>query len=254
MKSVISVSTLVLFMSFNTEAKVFSFDSRSFGAYFRGSAASSQLHQDAFANSSGTTTQFNSTEVSYNYAGEFGFQLNTSSMNIRLGVEAIRPPETTITGTNTSGTALFELTSYLFVFSPTVTMEYLFFKRPTYNMYFSVAGQIAYASLSNNYVFTSSGNTAFSPITSYLEKATGNGTGWMTGLGIESMLADNATIAFDIGYRYLVIQTLNHIGSNSTLAQSSVTKGAGLLNHDGSSRQLNFSGPAVFLSLKFYIF
>ena len=247
--------TSLLFLVFATsvaEGKAFTFKEGGLAAYVRGGAGVSRLRQDAYANSSGSAV-FADDNVKMNTFGEVGAQFVVGVFNMRLGIEALRPKEMVIQGKNAGGSELFELTSGVFAYSPSLTFEYVYSSMGFVRFYSFLTASYSFVTLDNKYEMTTAGNTAFSPATSYTEKAEGTAVGGVLGFGFETMFADNATFSLDFGYRHLVVNNFKHKAAGVVIGDT-VAKGDPVLNSDGSKRQLDMGGLNVGVMFRFYIF
>lgn len=234
------------------EAKVFSYQNQTVAGYIRGGGGLSRLGQDAFIHSSGNATQFTDEDVQYNFSGELGAQFSMGAVNMRLGVEALRPKELEMKGTNASNAELFTLTSSVFVFSPMVTFEYVYSSGPSARFYGYAGLGYSMVTLDNHYEMTAAGTAAFT-LQSYTEKGDATAYSTVAGMGFETLFVDNVAFAMDLGYRYLVVNGLKHKGSYSTIAQGAVNKGDKVENANGTDRSLDLSGITVNASFKFFV-
>ncbi|MGE0762722.1 MAG: outer membrane beta-barrel protein [Bdellovibrionales bacterium] len=235
------------------EARVFSFKDRTVAGFVRGGGINSQLAQDAFANSSGVSTVFSNSDVAFNFFGEIGVQFSGGPLSVRLGIEALRPKELEIKGKNASDAELFTLHSAVFAYSPTLTIEYVYSAMESVRFYGYAAVGYSFVTLDNQYDMTSTGLTAFSPVTSHTEKGDGSGISGQLGLGFETMFVDNTTFSLDFGYRHLVVDNFKHKAANTTISQGAVAKGDSMLNHDGTARKLDLGGLTAGITFRFYI-
>lgn len=238
--------------SWKAEAKAFSFKTEAMAAYVRGGGGLSRVAQDTYGNSSGAAI-FADEPVKFNLLGEIGAQFTLGALNIRLGLEVLRPKETLIEGKNSSSTTLFTLTSAVFAYSPTMTFEYVYSDLNVVRFYGFLSAGYSFVTLDNEYEMTTAGNTAFSPATSYTEKADGTAMGGVLGMGFETMFVDNATFSLDVGYRHLVVDNFKHKGTGAIIGDSSISKGDPVLNQDGSARKLDLGGLTIGAMFRFYI-
>jgi hypothetical protein len=110
----------------------------------------------------------------------------------------------------------------------------------------------SYVKLENIYTFTTAGSTAYSPMSSFTERATGNAVATVAYVGWETYFTDNATIVFDGGYRYIPVRKMSHQNPTTTF-QGTVAKGDSMQNDAGVNRLINLSGAYVGASFRFYI-
>ncbi len=234
------------------QAKVFSFQNRSFAAFVRGTGGMTNLDQDAFVHSSGSSSNFGSEGVKYSFSGELGGILMMGPVNLRFGAEAIRPKTLSIDGANASGTNLFTLTSNAFVFNPNITIEYVYSGLAGVRFSFFAGAGYAMVSLDNKYEFTSTGLTTYSPVTDYTETSSATVYEGHAGFAFETLFADNVTFAMDFGYRYLPVRELKYKNSETTI-QGAAVAGQTVLNADGSNRSIDLSGITIGAAFRFYI-
>lgn len=115
---------LVLFISLQAEARVFSINESSVGTYFKGSFGTSNLKGDAFEDSSGTSTKSFAEEADYNWGGEIGFFFPTPDYSFRFGLAIIAPSVASDnSGKNASGTSLMSVDSNVYGFFPMVHLS-----------------------------------------------------------------------------------------------------------------------------------
>ena len=241
-----------LFALARGEARTFDFKTEYIAPYVGGTYGLSAVGDMAYGGSSGNGGVTTDQKVSANASGEVGFMIPTSKFNIKFGVEFLAPRTLSgINGSSSSGTALFTLDSTVYAVIPMINFEYLAHQTPDSHFLIGLGGGMAYVTLENNYTMTTAGTTA-TGVGNTDEKGTGQAPVVQGYLGYETLITDNATLAFDIGYRYAPVSTINSTQNISAPAGTEVS-GQPLVNMDGSNRSLNLSGPFVGLSFRFYI-
>lgn len=190
---------------------------------------------------------------SYMSSGEWGFVYSNKAVGLRLAVELIRPPRwQDRPGQNTSGTALYTLDVDQSVFIPKAGFE-INFTRTSHSRMFMYLG-VGSGSLksAHEYNFTTDGDTAYNPTTSFFEQLKGTAPLYEGSFGYEGLLADATTYSFDIGYRYLEFLELKHTrattGFGGAVAAGDIAK-----NIDGTDRSLSLSGVYVGLALRWWL-
>lgn len=234
------------------EARVFSFANENLAAFIRGGGGISRANQDAFANSSGTQTDFSGPGAQYNFSGEFGFLYASGPLRFRLGIEALSPKKVEATGKNTSDVDLVKVTSTVFSYAPMLTLEYVYSQAGSVLFYSYLGVGYANVTVDNKYEMAAQGLITYNPLTDHTEKSETTAMPIVGGLGFETMFVDNVTFSLDFGYRHLKINNLKYKADVSTFTGSE-SKGQPVQNHDGSNRQLDLGGLTVNASFKFYI-
>ncbi len=234
------------------EAREFSFKSNSKAAYFRGSFASNIVHQDAFSNSSGSVT-LDDEETKSSFGGEFGALYSIDGFNFRLGIEALRPTKVEVIGRNGAGASLYTLTSEIFAWGPALTVEYVYSALQSVRFFTFAGVAYNYVSLDNHYEMTAAGTAFFSPVGTHTEKGGTTVVSSFFGAGLETMFADNATLALDFGYRIMEVTGYKHKYAGPSIAEGLVVKGAPLLNANAADRRTDLSGLTASLAFRFYI-
>jgi hypothetical protein len=232
---------------------VFNYKEADFAAYVKADAGYSLLDQDAFVNSSGVGSHLSGTS-NYNYGGELGFVYFVSSaLHWRFSAEVFAQHPVNSEGTDGSGAALFALSSTVFVFNPKVGFEYVLSSQGSTRYYFS--GGVGYATINvtNTYQMTSTGTSALGP-TDFKESLVANSISGDAEFGLETLFTDRVTFFAELGYRYLPVQSLTYGSQVNNIADpGGATKGAPVLNQDGSTRRLNLSGPIAGVAFRFYL-
>jgi hypothetical protein len=215
----------------------------------KGNIGSSSMERDAFARSDGATSNV-AEEVQFQYAGEMGIYFATSnSIGIRVGAQGIYPQILdSVEAKNAAGAVEYKMTSRVFGVMPVVHVEYAFIATGNIRWYGSVGGGIGSVTILNSY--------NFEPASPYgLIDFVEEGTAWVPlyegSMGFEFSLADNVTMLFDLGYRYLMATGFKHARSATTFL-GDVSKGSGLKNVGNGDREVDMNSGYVGLGFKFY--
>jgi len=237
------------------QARVFSFKTESFAAYFRGTYGLSKLEQAPFVGGAGSNVTFSGAKTKHtgNFSGELGFLTNLGEVvSFRVGAEVLQSRVSDIIGSDSGGTKLYNLTSEVFVFNPVATLELNISTSDSFR--FSVFGGVGLADVSvdNKYAFTSSGLSTLGVSSDYTEKSGALVISAHYGAQIEFAFADTSSMALELGYRYMPVKELKYKGDESTIL-GAVSKNDTVLNTDGSNRNLDLGGFYAALAFRFYI-
>lgn len=232
------------------QARVFSFNDANLAPYLRGTGALSKVGQTAFSSSSGTDTVLKG-ESTYAYSGELGFLFGLGdSLKVRLGAELIEHKPVDAKGLNSSGAERFQLASSVTAFNPNLSLEFIYKTTADVRFYFLLGGGYADVTIDNRYKMS---NNDLS-VGDFNEKLSGVAYSGHVGIGAETLLVDNVTFSFDLGYRYLPVRSLTYKAAvNNIVSPSGVVQGAEALNHDGNPRAIDLSGISVAMTLRFYL-
>ncbi len=233
------------------QARVFNIANESFAAYLRGSYGS-KFENTLNSKSSGTGVTLDA-DHEYNFSGEFGFIYAMPWMNVRFGLEVIKPSDIKdAIGKSAAGAELYSMTSEISVMIPKFALEFNLHKWPSSRLYLS--GGAGYANLAarNSYVFTSAGNTAFPGLADFYEDMRSSAMAYEGTLGYEHLLTDTTTYALEAGYRCLVFDEI-YQNRDVTTFQGAVVKGDKAKNMDGENRSLDMTNIFVGLTLRFWI-
>jgi len=236
-------------------AKVFDFQSAVFAPYIKGTIGYTAVGQRAYENGSGADTEFANTPLT-NYSGEFGFMINIgNTVGLRIFLDVIQVnPMKSIPGKDAAGTSTYmDLTSTMVTYSPSVAAEFYLLKRPTSRLFVYGGLGLASTTLTNAYVVSAAGQAQYSINAEYTEKAVSSNINTIGGVGYEMLMSDTATVAFDLGYRYLPITKMTHAADGTTIAQGAVSKGDSLKNSNGDTRSFDLSTLYVGVAFRIYI-
>lgn len=241
-----------------SHARKFDFKNESFAGYFRTSLGQSALGKSVYENSSGANTTF-ADAVDYNFSGEFGFSFAPhDAVVVRLGWEALQArPQEAIDGDKADGTKLMAVTSTVLVLQPVATLEMNISKDIESRWFVFVGTGSSSMDVDNAYAFTTPGTTEYPAVAGdYTEKSEASLLSTHYGVGYETLMVDNVTATFELGYRNLNATGLkyrfDHTGSETTL-QGDKAKGATVVNDDATNRGVNMSGVYLGVMFRFYI-
>lgn len=244
------VLSLVL-SSLSANARVFDINSESFAAYFKFNYSPSTLKKTTYEKVSPFGETF-SGDITAIYGGEFGFVYSARYLNLRFGLEVVRPPTLAVVASNSSGTKLYDLSSEITAVIPKIGIEYNIRQWRESRLYLNGNYGLGNIGMTNSYTFTATG--AASPMNGveYTEEGRGTATLAEGSLGLETLMFDTTTLVLEAGYRQLNFTTLTHNRSATTLNGSKV-KGDAMLNTDGTARTVNMTGSYAGLMFRFWI-
>lgn len=226
------------FLSTTAHARVFNWKDATVAPYMRGTAQTMSLGQSAFEDSipAGDTIDGS---ARFGYGGELGVLLGaTPFVRVRLGAELMQAQSVGET------TAAYRLDSSVSVFNPNVTFEYAGMPQGSYRYYGFASVGYAMATVENKFRDSSAGD--------YAEIAEGRSVSGAVGIGVEWLFTESATLALDLGYRYLRLSSLKYKASASGLS-GDVTKGDVALDRAGQPRALDLGGVTVGIGFRFYL-
>jgi hypothetical protein len=234
------------------ECRVFNFQTERFASYLRAGMGPSTLQKAPFEDSSGTGVTF-SDAIEYNYNGEFGFVYTTPSINFVFAFEVLKSqPRTTMTGSDSGGTKLYDFSSDLSGYIPQLGIELNLKTWTTTRFYLAAAAGTADMVLQNNYKLTTDGTAAFAGVSDFREEGKAKANLQKIYIGYESLMSDTTTIALEAGYRTLALPEFSHNLAVTTF-NGAVAKGDTMINADGSTRSLNMNGIFGSLVFRFYV-
>lgn len=234
----------------SAQARVFSMNDESFAAYLRGTFGQ-PVTNTLNSKSSGNNVTLDS-EHAYNFSGEFGFIYATQFLNIRFGLEVIKPSDLKDSvGKSSGGSEYYTMTSEISAIVPKMVLEFNVWQRNISRV--SVTAGIGYASLvaRNSYSMTQAGTTALG-VNEFAEDLRGTAPVYEGGLAYERLLSDTTTFVIEAGYRGLVIPEVRH-NSSVTTFQGAVNKNDIAKNMDGSNRELDLTNYYGGVGLRFWI-
>lgn len=250
MKNLLIVLGLALGASSLAEAKIFNINRESFAGYFSVGGGSSLMGDSALSGESGSGVSF-SQKSQYSYQGEFGFLYSVSLINLRFGIEILKPQVLEGNASNTSG-ALYSYKNEIMGFAPKLGLEINLDRQVDSRSFVSFGAGIADVSLKTDYVLTSIGQSTYSGVSDHGIEAKGSGTTLSASLGYESLLTDSTTLAFEMGYRQLSIDKFKYSKSANTFTGSK-SSGDVVVDSDGKNRKLDLGGFFIALGFRFYL-
>jgi hypothetical protein len=244
---------VIYFFQTVSQARVFSLANETIAPYFKGTVGSSTILQNAFDKSSGNNITVDQ-KVSLNQSGEFGLLMTAPGFGVRVGIEVISPSSIQgVQGLDASLTPMYDFESQLQAVISKVGLDFGLYVVPLTRVYLGLSGGSVTASIKNNYIFTSAGQTAFPGIANYVEESTGTSTMYEALLGYEHLLSDTTTFCFELGYRNLKVPEFKYKSGVTDIYGTAHGAGDVVLNSDGLSRSLDFSGPFAGFVLRFYL-
>ncbi len=233
-------------------ARKFDFKNEAIATYFKGTYGPSQVLLAPYGESSGAETTAFDQKIETNYSGEFGLVLSTTILTLRVAVELLMPKHISdVRGKNAAGDELFLLDTQTSALVPMAYVDYNFYTFSTSKAFVGLGVGHAYIKMENDYQFTDVGRTTYN-MSDFVEKAEGQTVSTHVYAGYEMLFADNATVVFDIGYRKLYANTLNHLNAVTTF-NGPVARGAQVVKNDSGPRDVDFSGAYVGMAFRFYI-
>jgi hypothetical protein len=232
------------------QAKVFNINRESFASYFSVGGGSSLMGTSAFSGESGSGVSF-SQKSQYLYQGEFGFLYSVSLINLRFGIEILKPQVLEGNASNTSGD-LYRYKNDILGFAPKLGLEINLDRQAASRSFVSIGAGIADVSLKTDYVLTSLGQSTYSGVTDHGIEAKGTGTTLSAALGYESLLSDSTTLAFEMGYRQLKVDKFKYSKSATTFTGAKAS-GDTVVDSDGNNRKIDLGGFFIALGFRFYL-
>ncbi len=232
------------------EARKFNLNKQSFAPYFIAEIGTTGISQDAFKGVKGSATSVKE-EVAFQYAGELGVLLTSQKVGLRLGVLFVSPQKIdSVEGASTTGVLHYNLTSKIFGVFPVAHLEFSPVVDANKRVYFALGGGTGTVTILNEYVLTSAGSAQYG-ISDFTEESLAYAYMLEGSLGFEMSMADNVTVLFIGGYRYLVAEKFTHQRSVTTV-NGPVTKGE-KVSDSGTDRALDLSSAFAGIGFRFYI-
>lgn len=247
---------IVSIMGSVAQARVFDMNSSWVSAYFRGVGGMVPTHKDMYADTSGSATNF-SEGIDYGFGGELGFSFALNEkMTLRLGFEGYQPKDIVATGKHGT-TKVMDVESSASIFSPALTFEMTLYGTNKSKAFLFLGGNYSTVTVNNEYSLTAAGTAAYTgaPAT-YKETWVATTESFQLGIGYEMYMLDNVTVSFEGGYRSLDIPRFEYDETVTGVRNSSATslvKGQMVTSNSNEKISLDYSGPFVGLTLKFYI-
>lgn len=247
---------LFLFFVFSAEAKVFSMGKSKFGSYLRSTYSPWANSESPFNQSSGNNVRWGESFTNL-LSYEFGVLYNTSQITWRFGLEIISPPSLSgVTGKDsaTNSTIYYRMDSTLSAVNPKVGIEVNLktWAKSRFWMYFDYG--LANLTLGNTYRFTAAGTAQFPvPGADFREEIKANSANYSGSFGFESLMSDNTTWCFELGYRMMQFSGLNHNVAATTF-QGPVGVGSGATTNSGGARSLDMTGAFASFALRIWVY
>ena len=231
--------------------RVFRMNREPFAAYFGGSYGASLIGNTHFASTSGAGMVVDKS-FGPNLGGEFGFLIATRELNLRLGVELIKPSVlTTATGSDVNGQKIYDFESAISAVIPKAGLELNLKTGPQWRLFVAFLAGTGAVSYKNSYSFID-GQTTFPGYLDFSDEGVGTANLFEAALGFETLMNDTTTVALCLGRRQMRVQsykyksdTNNFLGSHSS--------GDKVVDSDGKDIQSDFSGSTISLLFRFYI-
>lgn len=248
-------ASLLVFSSL-ANARVFNINKERFAGYFSVTGGGSHIGANGISDAAGTGLEY-SEETKYNFTGEFGFAYSLPKLTVRFGFEVFKP--NVLSSTVANGTSdLYSAESSIQGFIPKLGIDVNLHGNAQSRSFINVSGGLADVKLNNDYALTTDGQALYSGVSDHSVEAKGSGTLLSASLGYEGLLSDTNTIVVEFGYRQLNINNLKYSRGATTFNPSgtgstTVTSGDKVVKSDGSTRDLNLSGPFLSIGFRFYM-
>ncbi len=250
LQKIIFILLTGIFLSSNSQARVFSFDNESFAPYFAIQGGLPSTNHQPYSWQS--TSSLIGDRFDFIYGGEFGVYFRTQSVGLRLGALMQKfDPVQGATGLNSLGDPLFSVESSGLSYGPIVQLDYQFAKTPHYHWMFLVGGGLQYAKMENSYNFTSDGQSLVNGQTAINESYKAQYSFATIGIGTEVLLVKNTTVSFILGYNHMFEPDWKYATTGSSFAGPH-TDAQPLLLEDGTPKKINWSHIFLQLSFQFY--
>lgn len=237
-------------------AKIFNMGKSSFGSYLRSTYSPWGNSQTPFSQSSGTGVSWNNgytNMMSY----EFGMLYNTATLTWRFGVEIFSPANLTgVTGKDsaTNTTTYYTMDNTFSIVNPKIGIEVNLKTWPQSRLWMYFDYGLANLTLSNTFQFTAAGTAQFpTPGANFREEIKGNAGNYSAGMGFESLLSDNTTWCFELGYRMMQFSGLSHNVAANTF-QGVVSSGGAANTNSGNGRDLSLSAVYAAFLLRIWVY
>lgn len=243
---------VILSVSSQSSAMIFDMNLEKFAAYFRANYAPTTSNKATYEKSSPFSEVYTG-DLTVIYGAEFGFVYSTRFLNIRFGLDVIRPPTLKVEAANVSGTKLYDLTSDISAITPKIGIEYNVRQWKNSRIFLNANYGQSTLGLNNAYAFTASGAAAPIGGVDHTEEGRASATLIEESLGYEVLMFDTTTVVFDLGYRSLKFASITH-NRDATTLQGAKVKGDAMLNTDGTNRQVDLTGYYAGIQFRFWVF
>lgn len=233
------------------EARKFNFKDSTFATYLKGTYGTSEVMGTPYNQSSGTQTAGFSELIRSSASGEFGFLIAGDTFTLRLGAELLLPTHRSdIKGMTSSGSNIFNLETKISALTPMAYIDVNVMQRGNSKAFIGAGVGYAFVKMENIYTFEA-GQTTYA-MSDFFERATANAIAAHGYAAYETLFADNVTVVFDAGYKYLPVRKLNHQNATTTFV-GTVGKGDPVTTHGGNNRLVNLSSAYAGIAFRFYI-
>lgn len=251
------LSLMFSFYSLESEARIFNMGASRFGSYLRSSYSPWATPDAPFSQSSGSNVGWSDSFTNL-MSYEFGMLYNTSQITWRFGLEVIAPPNITAVSGKDSSTAstYYMMDSTVSVVNPKVGIEVNLKTWPTSRLWMYFDYGLANLTLSNTFRFTAAGLAQFpapNPGADFREEIKANSANYTGSFGFESLLSDNTTWCFELGYRMMQFSGLTHNVAANTF-QGAVGIGSAANKNTGTGRTLDMSGAFASFMLRIWVY
>lgn len=246
-------SFIFLLFGQHTLARVFVIKEEKFSSYFLLQGGPSEIKKTFFEGENSISTATYSTGFNLNSGFEFGFMWASDFLNLRFGVEILRPSSLTGVKVENSGSLLYTMNSELTGFVPKVGLEANMQVTQASRSYAFFTYGSASITAQNSYELTAAGLAAFPGVVDHVLKMKGSADQLAAGLGFERHLSDSSTYMFQLGYQQLQFNKLKSDGTVTTFNGQVYGPGDEVLFTDGKNRSLNFNGAYLSLGVRVYI-
>lgn len=252
-KRFLAVIISSLFCSPVVQARVFSIQDEKFSSYFLLQGGPSEIKKTFFEGENSVATSEYSTGFNLNTGFEFGFMWASEFLNLRFGLELLKPSRLSGVEVSDSGSVLYEIDSDLTGFIPKIGVEANMQVTKDSRSYAFLAYGSASVTAQNTYALTAAGTAAFPGVVDHTLKMKGAAEQLSAGLGFERHLSDASTYMFQLGYQQMAVSKLTSDGTVTTFNGQVYGPGDEVLFVNGQNRKLNFTGAFLSLGIRIYI-
>jgi hypothetical protein len=241
----------ILFLCFASisEARVFNINKETFAAYFGFTGGPSFVGKSGFENEAAANVTYSS-DVKYNYTGEFGCLVSNPYVSARFGLEILKPVILENLVAKNGAADLYSQTSEILGYLPKLSLEFNLRRDHVSRSFLTATSGYGYLTLKNIYTLAAAGTTAYPGMDTTME-AKGSAVMWGAGIGQEFLLSDTTTFLFEIGYRVFKVENMKYTRDGNYFGTAHAS-GADLQNN-GSSRIIDLSGSFVGISFRFFM-
>lgn len=237
-------------LSSTAQARKYDMKNEVFATYFGGGFGPSNVSDHAFGMAAGAGVQTDQV-VRSNFSGEFGVLLAISKFNIRLAGEYLVGRALNGVKGSAGATEYYQLDSKITAFVPMALIETEIWSKTETRLVVGGGLGLASVSLDQEYEMTATGATNLG-VASYIEKASASVPTWRAYIGGETLFVDTTTVALELGYRELKVESLQSSKDATSLTGQQST-GANIINMDGSQRSFDLGGAYANIYFRFYL-